>query len=394
MIILPDKNIPRAKFLMPVRKKEWMLPSDYTYRDQFNNAGIRITFNIKARLNDGHVVWHGIFHDREDFDAFLWAIANKTLKYERELWKLPTPEWHNDIGEHVVFEFATTTLLTTTGAGSYTLPADWNVAGNAIYVIGGGSTGGCAISTTAFAHAPGGGGGGYRGIVNYNTITSGSVSYSVGAQGAAASVTGTASATAVSSLGSSTRWNTSDLVGSAATGTVSSTTSGGATTRGTGGGSSGLAGSVGSTGGNGGSNSQNGSATGGGGAAGTSSTGSTTTVSGLSGVEPVNASATNTAYAGGAGGLLAVGGTAGGGNGGNDASNGGGGGGGAVASNANSTGGNGGTYGAGGGGAAVRSITASRSATAGRGAQGLISVSYQPIAAASSVGTNMPMLGM
>ena len=84
MIILPDKNIPRAKFLMPVAKKEWMIPSLSKPKDQFGNED-RTYFRIRAFTNDGKICWNGLYEDRDDFDAVLFAIAEGTLKYQKEI---------------------------------------------------------------------------------------------------------------------------------------------------------------------------------------------------------------------------------------------------------------------------------------------------------------------
>jgi hypothetical protein len=84
MIILPDKNIPRAKFLMPVHSKEWRTPSLAQPKDVFGNENVT-KFRINAKSNDGVVVWSGWFDDREDFDAFLHAIVLGTLKSKTTL---------------------------------------------------------------------------------------------------------------------------------------------------------------------------------------------------------------------------------------------------------------------------------------------------------------------
>ena len=98
MIILPDKNIVRTKFLIPVPEFEWRDPSQAQQKDQLGNSVFRTSFRIRARLNDGFVKWTGWFDSRNDYDAFLWAIVTGMLKYQKEIWKLPTPQWHPDIG--------------------------------------------------------------------------------------------------------------------------------------------------------------------------------------------------------------------------------------------------------------------------------------------------------
>lgn len=53
MIILPDKNIPRAKFLMPQHKSEWRTSSQAQLKDQFGNENVKM-FRVVARLRDGY----------------------------------------------------------------------------------------------------------------------------------------------------------------------------------------------------------------------------------------------------------------------------------------------------------------------------------------------------
>ena len=82
MIILPEQDLARGRILMPMRKCEWMAPSQrsglYEIEDQTR-------YRITARLSDGFVVWKAWFDDREDADAFLLAMVTGSLRYEREL---------------------------------------------------------------------------------------------------------------------------------------------------------------------------------------------------------------------------------------------------------------------------------------------------------------------
>lgn len=398
MIILPNRNMSKSKFLMPVPKKEWMIPSDYTTRDQFNNLGIRTSFHITGKIHDGHVVWRGKFEDRDDFDAFLCALANKSLKYEKDLWKLPTPEWHDGIGEHVVFEFVTTTLITATGSGTYVTPSDWNATNNTVYCIGPGGNGGASITTTAHAHAAGGGGGGYRAQVNFSAAPLTSVSYYVGAAPIITTLTGSTSSFSPGAAGANTTWNSASMVARAGGGGGGSITQFENVVGGSAGGGSG--GTTGAFGGSGMNVSDSGVGTGGSSSGGTSTPNSSTSATaagGRSGDAPAGA---NTGTGGASAPQqisgYAAGGTGGtgtnGGNGGSSTDNAGGGGGGTALSNVSGSGGNGGTYGAAGGGIAIRSITASRSATQGRGAQGLIAVNYTPPSVKGLF--NLPILGM
>lgn len=193
MIILPDKNIPRAKILLPVLRKEWITPSISQPKDQFGNEN-RTFFQIKARTNDGKICWVGTYQDRDDFDAVLFAIAEGTLKYQKELWPLSTPSWEPWMGEILTYEFATyATLLSPTALnlGTYNKPTDWNNTNNKIECIGGGGGGGASHRGGT---ACGGGGGSYSQITNF-VFPSSSVSYTVGDQsGAVSTGPGTAAA--------------------------------------------------------------------------------------------------------------------------------------------------------------------------------------------------------
>lgn len=188
MIILPDRNVARAKFLMPMNKRDWRTLSRAQIKN-FKGDENHSMFRIRAKLNDGFVKWVGWFDDREDFDAFLWAITTDTLKYERALWDLPNVSWSPDIGENLSYDFATTTFLTTAGSlQSYSTPIDWNNGNNIIECIGGGGGGGVVRRTSGnAAYGAGGGGAGYG---KYSNLTiSGSVSYQNGSGATAVSRT-------------------------------------------------------------------------------------------------------------------------------------------------------------------------------------------------------------
>jgi hypothetical protein len=390
MIILPDRKISRSKFLIPVPKKEWILPSDFTARDDFGLPGIRIKFTIKAVLNDGHVVWDSWFDDREDFDAFLWAIANNTLKYERELWDLPSVEWHDGIGEDVIYKYAITTTLSTIGAGTYTIPTDWKSDLNTVWGIGAGGNGAATLTTTVNAKSSGGGGGEARGIINFSSTPGTGISYVVGAAAAQTSRTGSASGTTTGGNGAPSTWNSTTLIAAGGSGGLGSTTTT-ATVAGTGG--TGGIGTYGANGGTGAAVANAGSASGGGGAAAASVLYTTITITSYTaGVSSAAPSTTNTFSAGGNSGNGTLGATTLGGTGSSSSGSGGGGGAGMAASNATVAAGSGGAYGAGGGGCAIRSIGASRTATAGSGRSGIINVNYTPQAFYAM--RNLPMLGM
>ena len=365
MIILPDRNIPKSKFLMPVNKKEWMPSSQAIFKDEFGNDSIRTFFVVKAVLNDGFVKWKGTFFDRDDFDAFLFSIATGTLKYERHLWKLCFPEWHPDIGENLSYEFASFTYITSTSSGlSYTIPTDWDNSNNFIDCIGGGGSGCAFNSTNSNSRASGGGGGAWARRTNYETSPSTVIGYTVATGGAAK----TDSAANLTEVGGDSGGGTvfgasvvSATGGGGGNGATNTTASGGA------GGSPGGDYTSGFSGGAGATCSASVSNGGGGGAAGPRGRGnpqftSSGTGSGGTGDGGNTASDSNGTYysaspaygagGGGSGGL------------------------------------SGGTYGAGGGG--QRSLNATVSSGAGR--QGLIVISYEPYV--SRPFFNLPTLGL
>ena len=180
MFIRIDPHLSRSKILLPVPKTEWVY-SRALPRDQFNSPVITIGFRLRAKTHDGKIVWSGWFWDREDADAFLFALITKSILYEKELWRLPTPEWHPGISPDLVYDFVTQTVLTTTGSNkTYTSPSDWNNSDNTIECLGGGGNG--ANSSSAI-HVTGGGGGAYAKISNFSFAAPGTTTatYRVGA---------------------------------------------------------------------------------------------------------------------------------------------------------------------------------------------------------------------
>lgn len=155
---------------MPIPEREWREPSQAQFKDQFGNPGTQTRFRLRGLLNDGFVKWCGWFDDRADLDAFLFALFTGSIVYERELWRLPTPHWHPDIGEGLSYEFASVTFLTTTGSNqTHTSASDWNNANNSIELLGGGGGG----ARSGAGHATGGGGGSYSEITNFIFATPG-----------------------------------------------------------------------------------------------------------------------------------------------------------------------------------------------------------------------------
>jgi len=179
MIVLPERNAPRGKVLLPQRRREWERPSQRASAFGIPNATF---FTITARAHDGAIVWRGRFEDREDADAFLFAIATGSLPYERELWRLPTPHYPG-LPEGLVYSFVTFNVLTTLGSNTYNVPSDFNAANNSIHGIGGGGSGGAGAGATR--NSSGGGGGGYSRIEDVALTPEGTADYTVGAGGAA-----------------------------------------------------------------------------------------------------------------------------------------------------------------------------------------------------------------
>lgn len=374
MLILPD-----------IPKSSWRTPSQAQPKDCFGNENVT-RFRLIGRLSDGFVRWRGWFDDRDDADAFLYAMISGSLISERELWRLPTPAWHPDFGENLVYEFATVTFLTTTGSNqTFTLPVDWNNASNTIETLGAGGSGSGQINDTA-AHNTGGGGGAYNSITNQTL--SANATYQIGAGGASVTTQVAGNPGTADTWFCTTSGNCASIAGTAVV--VGSKAGNGGIT-GTGsrqGGEGGLAASgigAGFDGGDGGdlTGASGSGVSGGGGAAGASG-------AGVNGVDNATTS-TGINTAGGAGNA----GTGGGGTGGASASadpatataggggtnfdathgSGGGGGGGWSTGTGLGTGGSGGLYGAGGGAARSRG---GGTISSGAGRQGLIVVTYTP----------------
>jgi len=262
----------------------------------------------------------------------------------------------------------TVIFLTATGAGSWTVPSDWNSANNFIDTIGGGASGGA--QNVAAGSATGGGGGAWSRKNNLALAPGASINFSIGTGGAPASGISTNNG----SPGGDT-WFNGLTFGAASVGARGGSagaagTGSGAIAGGAGGAAaSGIGDSTNSGGAGGTITTGEGSATGGGGAAGLNGNGNT----------GATVSAGNSSGNGGSG-DAGFGGAANGGNGTEYNSSHGSGGGGSGSSNGGSAGAGqaGGSYGAG-GGAGVGNATN----TSGAGFQGLIVISYDALTAAS-----------
>lgn len=383
----------RPRILLPQNKLSWRTPSQRGGLYEIEN---QTRFRLTARTADKTIRWRCWFDDRDDADAFLTALACGSLRFERELWDLPTDTWmpgghgnvgwRPDLGDDLSYEFSTVVFLTTTSGSNQTwnVPSDWTST-NTVEGIGG--SGSCTVNMAASASG-GPGGGAYAKSVNLTGITpSGTALYrleaavadggnagkpvwfnssafpgSGQAMGAAAGAAGTAVAAGGSGAGGAS--GSCYVIG---TGSVAR--SGGA---GTNSGTSGYGGG------------------GGGGAAGLNAAGNT-------GTAGTGTAATSTGGSGGSGdgGSGGAAGTAGaivagnGGPGGNgtewDASHGSGGGGGGGAGNAATAGGNGangGLYGGAPGGGGDNS-GGNSTATNGTATQGIIVITYTPSASST-----------
>lgn len=390
MIILPDRNLSRGKLLMPLPKREWMPPSR-AQKKTFCGDEDRTRFRLKAKAHDGYAVWVGWFENRNDADAFLFALVSGSLHCERELWRLPTPEWHPGISTDLVYEFVTQTILLTTGSNqTYTSPSDWNNASNQIECLGGGGSGGRMGSSTA-GHPTGGGGAAYSLISNFTFASPGTTqaTYRVAAQVGGQSGTTTVNGTD----GEATWFNDTVNPGSgssnakcSAAGGLGGTTGTGSRNGGAGGAASASWGQTKYDGGRGGNltGASGLGGSGGGGSAGPSGAGG-------NGVDSSSTSTVQTAGGSANNGTTAGGSATNNGSGGNEfATNRGcGSGGGGAAGTFSRDAGNGGNYGGGGGAAGAGST-----ANSGAGMQGLIVIEYTPAATRSLANNNLPMMGM
>lgn len=371
----------KTKILRPVPKKEWRAPSAAQPKDRFGNES-QVRFRVRAKLDDGHIVWRGWFDDREDFDAFLFAIASGNLHQQPALWHLPTPMWSPELDPHLTYDFATVTFLVSpTGSNqTFTSPSDWNNSNNIIELIAGGGSGAFAQLSR---HGTGGGGGEYGKTTNFTFATPGTTTatYQIGAGGAAQASSGTNG-----NNGGDTWFNGTTQAG-ATLGAIhgnAGVVANGSQTGGSGGtGGVGTTHNAGGRGGNLTAAAGNPGGSGGGGAGGGTGAGN----------QGVDSAATSGSTNGGSGdaGSGGAAGTSPGGTAGNgtewDASHGSGGGGGGNQTGGTGSGGPGGNYGGGGGG-----TSSTGAPTSGAGIQGIVVITYTP--AASVFWPNAAMMGL
>lgn len=371
-----------SKFLMPMERKLWLPPSIAEKRSVFGHLPIEKRWHVKIVLVDGYIRWKGTFEDRDDCDAFLFAIANGTINYQPELWRLPFPNYFPGYGDEIAL-FASSILVTS--GTSQSTPGDWNNASNSIEGIGGGGSGSVGAKQNG-NRCTGGSGAEYRKITNYTPDAT--LDYVIGSGGTA--VIQSSIGVTNGNDGSDTTFESTQLIakkglaGVAANGSTPTPPAGG--TGGTGGAGNNNGGAGGSTAtfndcctGGGGAGGPNGA-----GVAGTANASNNTGTAGGQGDDSVGGTggAGNTANT--AGSISATNGNAGTEFGGTAGS--GGAGGGCMNTNgtapATSTGGTGGNYGAGGGAAVTKN--GAGNATSGAGQQGVIYILYTPAVASTN----------
>jgi len=172
MLILPDQHAPKGKILLPLRRCEWMQPSQRRFtKPAFRSVEDHKFWILEARLHDGHVIWCGRFDDREDVDAFLFACVTGSIRYERELWNLSVPNWNADISEYdsTFYVFISQVLSSGAGSGNQTFntPRNYNSIGSVWRVTAAGGSAGCSdVGTGHFGNAGGGGGAAFNQVLN------------------------------------------------------------------------------------------------------------------------------------------------------------------------------------------------------------------------------------
>ena len=285
-----------------------------------NEATSKTRYRVGARQN-------GVLFFRHWIDE-----PGAAEEFWRDLRERPLPSWlpspHDYPG--LSYEFSTVTFLTTTGSQTYSVPADWNSGNNKVEAV---ASAGNAAASSGYGGG-GGGGGAYAAQTNVSLTPSGTAPYYCGAAGAT----------------TKTSFNTSSVVADYGTSASNNT-------NGTGGLSANCTGALKYSGGDGYVGILLGVGGGGGGAAGPHGAGSV-------GASPNGGNADNNTVSGGAG--NGASGTEW------DGSHGCGAGG---AGGNSSNGYNGGAYGGAGGGGYYTSTV-----TAGTSAQGIIVVTYTPIA--------------
>jgi hypothetical protein len=159
MIILPDRNLARSKYLPPMHRRIWQ-------RRWQGDAHIHFqTWVAQLYRPDHSMVWQGHFEDREDADEFMAALASGIIKQDGYLRRLPIycPDFDPELLRDPSISY---NMVTNIGigpsSGTWTGPGDfWGVRGRAGEFVDCIGPGGGGAGTPALYTAVGGGGGGF-----------------------------------------------------------------------------------------------------------------------------------------------------------------------------------------------------------------------------------------
>jgi len=204
MIILPDRTIARpTKYLKPIPRQQWYGPHPY-------GPDVKLEFNTwiaqAYRASDHSMVWHGHFYDRDDADAFMWALYSGTLKTDPYLKRLPIycyrfdqrqiPIWAPGgfdpeiLEEYGIMYNMVSNIGIGPSDGTWYAPGDcWglaNRAGEFVDAIGPGGGGGAG---NAGINCTGGGGGGFARIYSLPIWAGYGVGFGVGQGGTGGAAT-------------------------------------------------------------------------------------------------------------------------------------------------------------------------------------------------------------
>ena len=198
MIILPDRNIARGKFLMPMQKREWYRPHPFGPDVNLHF----MTWVAQAWRHDPHfhwyhkhrIIWQGHFEDREDADEFMWAVYSGTIKSDPYLKRLPIycPDFDPDMLRDPSIHY---NMVSNIGigpsSGNWGSPGDCyglaNRAGEFVDCIAAGGSGSAATPGNLIS---GGGGGGFARRTDLAWGPGQQMAFDVGNGGAAPTASG------------------------------------------------------------------------------------------------------------------------------------------------------------------------------------------------------------
>lgn len=214
MIILSPYQ---AKIIVPLRRNE-IIKSEAQTKNILGHEN-QIRFCVTARLDDGHIAWRGWFDDQDDFDTFLWSMARGTLKQDRYVQRLCTPEWRPELLEFPLsWEWHTYLFIVSLvypGVNPYPVPSNCRgvsgKSGEFIDCVGGGGSGGGRHQLFGASRGLGGGGGAWSRVTVLELIPNANVTVNLGS--AAAGVLSTGSGV-TGNAGSDTWFNGANLAAS------------------------------------------------------------------------------------------------------------------------------------------------------------------------------------